>query len=103
MTFVFSVVAETLKAVEKSRKCFRMIGGVLIELTVEEVLPELEYNREQLPKAIQVLNEQLTKKGQEINQYITTHKIERKVQNTEIPEQTEVKTETKSNVLVPDE
>ena len=33
---------------EKDRKCFRMIGGVLVERTVNEVLPALEQNREQV-------------------------------------------------------
>ena len=39
---------ETLKEVEKDRKCFRMIGGVLVERTVAEVLPALEQNRDQV-------------------------------------------------------
>ena len=42
------MVIETLKEVEKDRKCFRMIGGVLVERTVNEVLPALEQNREQV-------------------------------------------------------
>jgi prefoldin subunit 2 len=42
------LVIETLKEVEKDRKCFRMIGGVLVERTVNEVLPALEQNREQV-------------------------------------------------------
>ena len=40
------LVIETLKEVEKDRKCFRMIGGVLVERTVNEVLPALEQNRD---------------------------------------------------------
>ena len=42
------LVIETLKEVEKDRKCFRMIGGVLVERTVNEVLPALEQNRDQV-------------------------------------------------------
>ena len=42
------LVIETLKEVEKDRKCFRMIGGVLVERTVNEVLPALELNKEQV-------------------------------------------------------
>jgi len=42
------LVIETLKEVEKERKCFRMIGGVLVERTVGEVLPALEANKEQV-------------------------------------------------------
>lgn len=76
-----------------------MIGGVLVERTVADVLPELESNRERLPKAIQALQEQLTKKGQEINDYIELHDI--RVQRADRP--TETATEqpaAKSNVLV---
>jgi len=36
-----SVVIETLKNVDSERKCFRMVGGILSERTVKEVLPEL--------------------------------------------------------------
>lgn len=46
--FVFSVVIEALKDVDPSRKCFRMIGGVLVERTVGDVLPALENNRTQV-------------------------------------------------------
>ena len=37
---------ETLNEVDGNRKCFRMIGGVLVERTVKEVLPSLENNKE---------------------------------------------------------
>ncbi|EDO28349.1 predicted protein, partial [Nematostella vectensis] len=40
-----SIVIEALKEVDASRKCFRMIGGVLVERTVGDVLPALDNNR----------------------------------------------------------
>ena len=43
-----SLVIETLKDVDASRKCFRLVGGVLVERTVKEVLPALESNKEQV-------------------------------------------------------
>lgn len=93
------IVIETLRGVEKGRKCFRMVGGVLVERTVADVLPELETNCERLPKVLQVLHEQLAKKGQEINNYIECHdiKVQRtdRVENEATPEQP-----TKCNVLV---
>lgn len=90
---------ETLKDVDGAKKCFRMIGGVLVERTVADVLPELESNRERLPKAIQALQEQLTKKGQEINDYIETHDI--RVQRADRPAETAAEQPAaKSNVLV---
>lgn len=76
-----------------------MIGGVLVERTVADVLPELESNRERLPKAIQALQEQLTKKGQEINDYIETHDI--RVQRADRPtDNAAEQPAAKSNVLV---
>ena len=46
--FLHSVVIETLKKVDPSRKCFRMVGGILSERTVNEVLPALQLNRTQV-------------------------------------------------------
>ena len=37
-----------LKDVEGERRCFRLVGGVLVERTVKEILPALEHNREQV-------------------------------------------------------
>ncbi|OWR52142.1 Prefoldin subunit 2 [Danaus plexippus plexippus] len=93
------IVIETLKGVESGRKCFRMVGGVLVERTVADVLPELEGNKERLPAALQALHEQLSKKGIEINEYIEKHDI--KVQRgTESAEAPQADTPAKSNVLV---
>ena len=44
----YSVVIETLKTVDPSRKCFRMVGGILSERTVKEVLPALINNKTQV-------------------------------------------------------
>lgn len=46
--FSSSLVIDTLKDVDPSRKCFRLVGGVLVERTVKEVLPALEANKEQV-------------------------------------------------------
>ena len=50
-TFVrrISLVIDTLTEASKAdpdRKCFRLIGGVLVERTVKEVLPALQTNLE---------------------------------------------------------
>ncbi|XP_035908259.1 probable prefoldin subunit 2 [Anopheles stephensi] len=68
-------VIDTLKMVEPSRKCFRLVGGVLVEQTVEVVLPQLELNKTQLEKLIEEGKEQIAKKGIEINQYKDEHNI----------------------------
>ncbi|XP_063700618.1 probable prefoldin subunit 2 [Culicoides brevitarsis] len=68
-------VIDTLKTVDPSRKCFRLIGGVLVEQTVKEVLPQLESNRDKLDGLIEKGKEQITKKGEEILKYKDEHNI----------------------------
>lgn len=38
------LVIDSISPLEPERKCFRMVGGVLVERTVKEVLPALETN-----------------------------------------------------------
>lgn len=40
------LVIDTLKDLDPERKCFRMIGGVLVERNVKEVLAALRTNEE---------------------------------------------------------
>lgn len=69
------IVIETLQDVSPDRKCFRMVGGVLVERTVNEILPALTNNRDQLTKVIDSLNEKLITKGKEVNDYKEKHGI----------------------------
>ena len=41
---VCRLVLDAFKKVEPTRKCFRLIGGVLVERTVQEIKPSLEEN-----------------------------------------------------------
>lgn len=98
------MVIDTLKTVNEDRVCYRMIGGVLCERTVKEVLPVLENNKEQLTKVIEALTEQLTKKGTEINEYKEKHNIRIRGQD-DIPENESAdkpttSSESRGNVLV---
>lgn len=38
------LVLDAFKTVEPERKCFRLIGGVLVERTVKDIKPNLEEN-----------------------------------------------------------
>lgn len=60
---------------DDSRRCFRLIGGVLCERTVKDVMPQLTDSQSQLEKHIAQLTEQLTKKGTEINKFKEEHNI----------------------------
>lgn len=46
--YFFRIVLNTLKDLEGERKCFRLIGGVLCEKTVKDVLPALSQNKDQV-------------------------------------------------------
>lgn len=52
-----------------------MIGGILCERTVKDVLPILKSNEENLVKVVESLNQQLIAKGSEINKYKDDHNV----------------------------
>ncbi|KAH9965801.1 Prefoldin beta-like protein [Russula dissimulans] len=54
---VLSTLNEAL-AEEPDRKCFRLIGGVLVERTVKDIVPALQTNRDGIRKVIASLTEQ---------------------------------------------
>lgn len=66
---------ETLEAADPERKCFRQIGGVLCERTVKEVLPQLVENKDFIAKTIQMVTNDLSKKGSELNKFKEEHNI----------------------------
>ncbi|CAL1591332.1 unnamed protein product [Knipowitschia caucasica] len=70
-----TLVIDTLKDVDPSRKCFRLVGGVLVERTVKEVLPALESNKEQISKIIETINTQMQTKGRELTEYREKYNI----------------------------
>lgn len=78
---IYRTVIDTLKTVDDSRKCFRLIGGVLCERTVKDVLPQLNDAKEQLEKLVGQRQEQLTTKGIEINKFREKHNIRIKGQD----------------------
>lgn len=79
--FPYRTVIDTLKNVDENRKCFRLIGGVLCERTVKEVLPQLNDSKDQLDKLISQRQEHLSAKGVEINQFRDKHNIKIKGQD----------------------
>ncbi|KAG5853258.1 prefoldin subunit 2 [Anguilla rostrata] len=70
-----SLVIDTLREVDPSRKCFRLVGGVLVERTVKEVLPALESNKEQISRIVESLSTQMQTKGRELTEYRERYNI----------------------------
>ena len=69
------LVIDALKSVDQDRKCFRSIGGVLVERNVKEILPSVIENKEMIAKTIEALKSKVVEKGQEINDYMDKHNI----------------------------
>merc|ERR1711993_183495 len=96
------LVIETLEKQERDRRCFRLVGGVLVERKVGEVEPALIGNKDKLGKLIESLEKQLTEKGGEINGYIEKHNIQiqgsKSASGTSEPPQSDTK--PSSGVLV---
>ncbi|XP_063002061.1 prefoldin subunit 2 [Elgaria multicarinata webbii] len=97
------LVIETLREVDPTRKCYRMVGGVLVERTVKEVLPALENNKDQINKIIETLSQQLQTKGRELNEFREKHNIRLMGEDDQKPpskESTEGAKTTSAGVLV---
>jgi len=71
----YSVVIQTLDGVDPKRVCFRLIGGVLVERTVGDVVPALKTQREQMQGLVETLNKSIEAKGREINEWREKHGI----------------------------
>lgn len=70
------LVLSTLSTItDKQRRCYRMIGGVLIEHTVGEVLPALQANREQINNVIESFKQKTEEKAKELTNYKQKHDI----------------------------
>lgn len=52
MLLACSTVMDALKKVDPDRRCFRMVGGVLVERTVKDVVPALKYNSDQVRRSV---------------------------------------------------
>jgi len=70
------LVLSTLSTItDKQRRCYRMIGGVLIEHTVGEVVPALQSNREQINNVIESFKQKTEEKAKELTNYKQKHDI----------------------------
>ncbi|CAK7331538.1 unnamed protein product [Dovyalis caffra] len=70
-----SLVVNAIQPLDQSRRCYRMIGGVLVERTVKEVLPAVQRNKEGIEEVIARLNEAAEKKKKEIADFEAKYKI----------------------------
>ncbi|KAF9506124.1 hypothetical protein BS47DRAFT_1353278 [Hydnum rufescens UP504] len=71
---VLTTLNETLGK-EPNRKCFRLIGGVLVERTVKDVVPALQTNRNGIQQVLTNLISQYKSKETEFNAFTREHNI----------------------------
>ncbi|KAF8213879.1 Prefoldin [Mycena galopus ATCC 62051] len=73
-SLVLTTLNEAL-AEEPDRKCFRLIGGVLVERTVKDVVPTLQSNRDNIKKVVSNLTEQYKTKEEEFDTFKREYNI----------------------------
>jgi len=95
-----SLVIGAIQPLDPTRKCYRMIGGVLVERTIAEVLPAVQRNKEGLQEVIARLTEALQKKKKEIADYEAKYKIKIRRGDDEIQKEGERKESLAQGVLV---
>ncbi|KAJ5178981.1 hypothetical protein N7492_002191 [Penicillium capsulatum] len=61
------LVIETLSPLPQERKCFRMVNGVLVERTVQDVLPLLKTNSDGLKSVLEDMLKQYKSKQAELD------------------------------------
>ncbi|KAJ1985569.1 Cochaperone prefoldin complex subunit [Dimargaris cristalligena] len=69
------LVIDTMKPMNNDRKCFRLVGGVLVERTVGEVLPALTTNFDGIKSIIDQLLQTYKKKEEEMNTFQKKYNI----------------------------
>merc|ERR550514_2078727 len=73
-----ALVLKAFEKVEPTRRCFRMVGGVLCERTVAEVRPAVESNKEKIQQAVTNLEAQLKKKTEERSKFVEKYGLNKK-------------------------
>ena len=91
------LVIDAIKDLDPKRKCFRLIGGVLVERTVEEVLPAVNKNKEGLAAVIEKLMQQRDDKVDRVEYLQKKYKI--RVKGEPDPEEDEDGDAGKQGVL----
>lgn len=70
------VVLATLNDTDSSRKCYRMIGGALVETNVKSTIPVLETKKGNLSASISTLKAELVKTAEEFEKWKKDNKIQ---------------------------
>ncbi|GMH39917.1 hypothetical protein BSKO_07821 [Bryopsis sp. KO-2023] len=80
-------VISALEPMASDRKCFRLIGDVLVERTVSEVLPAVKSTEEQIRKTLETLAKEVEVKKERLAAFQTKYKIRVKGEDGEDEEE----------------
>ncbi|SCV05976.1 LANO_0H19328g1_1 [Lachancea nothofagi CBS 11611] len=70
------IVLSTLHKTEPARKCYRMIGGALVETDVKHTIPVLETKKGNLSSTISTMKAELIKIAEEFEKWKKDNKIQ---------------------------
>lgn len=70
------MVLNTLKGTNSERKCYRMIGGALVESDVKTTIPILSLKQSKLSQTVSELKSELTKVAVEFEKWKKDNKIQ---------------------------
>eukprot|EP01129_Flabellula_baltica_P011473 TRINITY_DN5033_c0_g1_i2.p1 TRINITY_DN5033_c0_g1~~TRINITY_DN5033_c0_g1_i2.p1 ORF type:complete len:133 (+),score=36.20 TRINITY_DN5033_c0_g1_i2:26-424(+) len=69
------LVIKTITPMDGQRTCWRLIGGVLVERTVQEVVPAVSQKREKIDEAINTLKSDLDTLENAMQEFAAKHKL----------------------------
>ena len=89
------LVLDTMKDLEPTRKCWRLVNGVLFEKSKAEIVPEIEEQIKNMNNLIEQLSKTVASKKQEIfkleQQYESVMKQAKEKQGKQQVQQSEIK------------
>lgn len=83
----YVLVSDTIKPLEDSRRCHRLVGGVLVERTVGEVKPMIQDSLANFDKLLKNLGDALSAKEASLEAFMTKYKIRSTTQQQQQPAQ----------------
>ncbi|KAL3642013.1 Prefoldin subunit 2 [Castilleja foliolosa] len=95
-----SLVINAISPLDPSRRCYRMIGGVLVERTIKEVMPAVQRNKEGLEEVIARFTEALERKKKDVAEFEAKYKIKIRKGDGEMKDESGKKEGNAQGVLV---
>lgn len=66
---------KAMSKVEPSRRCYRLVGGVLVERTVAEVSPALQENMKSIVLVVEKLKKVMSEKEEQLEKFQAEYQI----------------------------